>query len=199
MIPFPHVTVTRARVYAYIRDNLSLPVTAIVCAVTLRPPGPIFTVRLVPRTKIIWAALLFSGTLAHAQPCYWQAPEADYNATPPPYWIERCDLGTLPTANDPTKIDHVELINDISEERFQGRTVESMQRYLPGPFAKAIAPNRNGMPLLLSYILQFAPKWSSNKLRLIFETQSPVFHFLSPVGAVWIGTPAGGPRYNVAN
>jgi hypothetical protein len=105
---------------------------------------------------------------AHSQACYWQAPVADHAANPPPYWTQRCDLGVLPTMNDPANLDHIEVINPGSNSAV----------YLPD-VAQAIAPDANGYPQLLNYILPFTPKRSTD-VKLLFQTQAPVFHFYSP-------------------
>ena len=109
--------------------------------------------------------------------CYWQAPVADNAANPPPYWIQRCDLGTLPTTNDPATLDTIEVINPGTNP----------QKYLNG-VAQTFAPDGNGQVQLLNYIIPFAPKRSTN-LKLISESQALAFHFYSPSGAPYcIGT-----------
>jgi len=99
------------------------------------------------------------------QPCYWQAPVADNLANPPPVWIKRCDLGTLPTTNDPATIDRIEVINPGTNP----------QKYLREA-AQAILQDAEGRPMLLNYIIPFTPKRSTN-LRLIAESQALAFHF----------------------
>jgi hypothetical protein len=112
--------------------------------------------------------LLLAITDVAAARCYWQAPVADNAANPPPYWTQRCDLGALPIMNDPATLNHIEVINPGSNSAV----------YLPD-VAQAIAPNANGYPQLLNYILPFTPKRSTS-IKLLFRTQAPVFHFYSP-------------------
>jgi hypothetical protein len=128
---------------------------------------------------LIAAAFLLAGLSPASAVCYWQAPVADNAAYPPPYFTQRCDLGVLPMVNDPATIDQVEVINPGTNP----------QKYLHEE-AQVFAPDPNGMAQLLSYIIPFAPKRSTN-LKLIAESQALAFHFYSPAGAPYcIGTVA---------
>src|SRR5262245_26826435 len=99
--------------------------------------------------------------LAQAAPCpsgtftYWQAPVADNAANPPPTWIQRCESTAFPTTNDPATLDVIEVINPGTNP----------QKYLRET-AWPIAPDANGQPQLLHYIIPFATKRSTS-LKLI--------------------------------